>query len=133
MTATLDIWKDPFLIGFDKLWSSTITSTNSGFPFYNIVKIDDDSFGIEIAVAGFSKDDIEITEQNSSLIIKGSAPKDERSYMHRGISTRSFTRTFALAEHVHVNSAQVKDGILRISLEREIPEGAKPKRIAITS
>jgi molecular chaperone IbpA len=121
------------LIGFDKIFDSTVTFKNSGFPFYNIVKVDENNYQIEIALAGFTEEEIELSEQNSSLIVKGEKKVDEREYVYRGITSKKFTRMFALAEHLHVNSAKMSNGILTISLEKEIPEEAKPKIIAIES
>jgi molecular chaperone IbpA len=123
------------MIGFgDKVNSfRTFPRQNSGFPFYNVVKIDEDTFGIEIAVAGFSEDDIEISEHNSSLVVSGKQGDDSREYLHKGISAKSFARTFALAEHVHVTSARLKNGMLQIALKREIPEEKKPRHITIGS
>lgn len=129
------LWDDLMMIGFgDKINSfRSFPKQNSGFPFYNVIKIDEDNFGIEIAVAGFAEEDIEISEHNSSLIITGKQSEDSRKYLYKGISAKSFTRTFALAEHVHVTSARMKNGMLQIALKREVPEEKKPKRIAIGS
>lgn len=123
------------MIGFGKSIDSfrSFPKQNSGFPFYNVINIDDDTFGVEVAVAGYSEDEIEISEHNSTLTIKGSKKEEERDYVYRGISSKNFTRTFALAEHVHVASARLKDGMLQVVLKREVPEEKKPKRIAITS
>lgn len=121
---------DLFMIGFGSNYN---TPRSTGFPFYNVVKIDEDTFGVELAIAGFSQDDIDISEHKSSLIIKGERGEDERDYIYRGITSKKFIRTFALAEHVHVASARMKDGILQIVLKREVPEEKKPKRIAIGS
>ena len=127
------LWDDLMMIGFGKNIDSfrSFPKQNSGFPFYNVIKIDDDTFGIEVAVAGYSEDDIEISEHNSTLIIDGRKREAEREYIYRGISAKNFTRTFALAEHVHVQSADLNNGMLQIVLKRDIPEEAKPKRIAI--
>lgn len=124
---------DLFMIGFNSMFDNR-NRVSSGFPFYNVIKIDDDSFGIELALAGFEQDDIDISEHNGSLIIKGEHKEDEnRNYLHKGIAAKKFTRSFVLAEHVHVASARMKNGILQIALKREIPEEKKPKRIAIGS
>jgi len=124
------VFNDPWFIGFDKFWNQT-ANTNSGFPFYNIVKIDKDTFGIELALAGFNQKDIELEERNSSLIIRGEKKDDERDYIHKGIAAKKFSRSFMLAEHVHVASAKMDNGMLQIILKREIPESEKPKKIAI--
>ena len=131
-TVNSTLIDDLFMIGFNSMFNNR-NKISGGFPFYNVVKIDEDTFGIEIAVAGFAEEDIEISEQNSSLTVKGESKDDERNYIYRGITSKSFTRNFALAEHVHVSSARLKDGMLQIIVKREIPEEKKPKRIAIES
>lgn len=135
---------DPFLrnaIGMDRVFESMmprIEHANSGnYPPYNIIGVDDDNWLVEIAVAGFDKDEIDITVENGQLVIKGdhvTVEEDEgpeHEYLHRGISSRSFERTFTLADHVEVKNADIKNGILTIALEREVPEALKPKRIEI--
>jgi molecular chaperone IbpA len=128
------MWDDLMMIGFGKNINNlqSFPKHNSGFPFYNVIKVDENTFGIEVAVAGFSEENIEISEHNSSLTIVGRIDDtEEKNYLHRGITTKSFSRTFALAEHVHVASARMKNGMLQIVLKRDVPEEAKPKRIAI--
>lgn len=135
-TNTIErLWDDLTMIGFgDKINSfRSFPKQNSGFPFYNVIKIDDNTFGVEIAVAGYSENDIEISEHNSALVVKGTLAEDDRDFIYKGISAKSFSRTFALAEHVHVSSARMKDGMLQIVLKRDVPEEKKPKRIAIGS
>lgn len=127
-----------FGIGFDRLFDDIdrIMQTNqSNYPPHNIVKHTDDKYDIEIAVAGFKQGDIDITIDSRVLKISGSRKVHdiaEAEYLVRGISSRDFTRTFTLAEHVEVLSATVEDGILRIELERQIPKEKLPKQIAIT-
>lgn len=124
------VWNDLFMIGFDKLWNTTVS--NTGFPFYNVSKINDDEFQVEIALAGFAAEDVEIQEHKSSLIITGNRHNaEEKDYLYKGISHRKFTRTFALAEYVHVTDARMENGMLMITLRREVPEEDKPKTIAI--
>jgi molecular chaperone IbpA len=123
------VWDDLFMIGFDKLLDKTIN--NTGFPFYNVSKMNDNEFEVEIALAGFSKDDIEIEEKKSSLIISGNAKDNTKDYVYKGISSKSFTRSFALAEHVHVKDAYMNNGMLSIKLVRDIPEEEQPKRITV--
>ena len=125
-----NVWNDIFMIGFDKLWDKTIN--NTGFPFYNVSKMNDNEFEIEIALAGFSRDDIEIEEKKSSLIISGNTKDNTKEYVYKGISNKSFTRTFALAEHIHVKNAHMNNGMLNIKLFREVPEEEQPKKIAIS-
>ena len=103
------------------------------FPPHNILKVDDNHYVVELAVAGFSKDEIEITAEEANLIIKG-AKKDkdtEVTYLHRGIGTRSFTKTLHIADTIEVRGAEFKDGILRIGLENVIPDHKKPRKIEI--
>ena len=123
---------DPFFIGFDKMFDRMTSTTNqSGFPPYNVRKIDDDTFVVEIAVAGYNKESINITEHDGSLIIKGERPEDAEEYLHKGIAGRKFTRTFALGEYMYVNSADLVDGMLYVVVKREVPEEKKPKTIEI--
>ena len=106
---------------------------NSGnFPPYNVIKEDDDTFIIEFAIAGFSKKDVEIKQEKNALIITGHIDEDEDvDYVHKGIANRSFTRAFALAEYVEVDSATFKDGILKVKLVRYLPKEEQPKVIDI--
>jgi molecular chaperone IbpA len=122
-------------IGFDPLLDtfkhiSTGVKTG-GYPPYNIYK-DGDQYTLELAVAGFSKEDITITVQELTLTVEGSLEASEAEYVHKGIATRDFSQEFALAEYVVVKGAELKDGMLRITLERELPEEKKPITIAIS-
>jgi molecular chaperone IbpA len=130
-----------FGIGFDSLFDEIMRNNAHqapNYPPYNIVKHDDDNFIIELAVAGFNEGDIRITLEKNLLTIKGEQTQSldeldkEVEYLHRGISARSFTRTFTLADHVEVSNAHAKNGILSIELERKVPEEQKPKSIAIS-
>ena len=140
---TLDIPSiHKFGIGFDNMLEELLRvnqqQSNTNYPPYNIVKQDEDHFAIEIAVAGFREGDINITVEKNVLTIKGEQVQDleedvkEVEYLHRGISARNFIRTFTLADHVEVIGAKAENGILRIELERQVPEEQKPKTIAIT-
>jgi molecular chaperone IbpA len=124
---------DPFFIGFDKMFDRlTNTTTNqSGFPPYNVRKVDEDTFVVELAVAGYNKESITITEHDGSLTIKGERPEDVEEYLHKGIAGRKFTRTFALGEYMFVDSADLVDGMLYVVVKREVPEEKKPKTITI--
>ena len=110
-------------------------SQNQTYPPYNINKLDDLNWEIEMALAGFSKDDIEISYADNQLTIKSDLDKDEKDdkskTVHRGISKRQFTRRFTLADEVVVNSAELKDGMLVIDLEKIVPEAKKPRTIKI--
>jgi molecular chaperone IbpA len=126
-----------FGIGFDNMIDELMRmnhqQSTTNYPPYNIVKISEDEFFIELAVAGFSEGEIEINLDNRVLSITGSKELEiEPEYLHKGISNRNFFREFTLAEHVEVSSAGQKDGILTINLVRIIPEEKKPKTIAIT-
>jgi molecular chaperone IbpA len=123
-------------------WDSTIKEIeklgermvkNSGnFPPYNVVKVDEDTYLIEFAVAGFTKENVKVSQEKNALIIEGSMDEDEDiEYLHKGIATRSFTRVIALAEHVEVQGAEFKNGILSVTLERILPEEEQPKTIKI--
>jgi molecular chaperone IbpA len=104
----------------------------STFPPHNIIKADDNKYVVELAVAGFVKDEIDIQVQEGNLTIKGNKKdKDESNYLHRGIGTRSFTKVITIADTIEVKGAEIKDGILRIGLENIIPEHKKPRKIEI--
>ena len=126
-----------FGIGFDTLFDELLRNSQQGqnnYPPYNVVKLTDDNFYIEVATAGFSEGEIYIQLDNRLLTIKGSKKREDAmpEYLHQGISNRDFVREFTLAEHVEVSNALIKDGILTVFLERRIPEERKPKTIAIT-
>jgi molecular chaperone IbpA len=137
MTTNLwDLFNDPFFIGFNRQVARMNEvhqhSINQSYPPFNIVKIDDDNFCIDVAVAGFSKDDLSVSVEDQTLIVKGDIETDkEDNFIHKGIATRKFTRTFSLAEYIEVKSAEVENGMLCIMLEREVPEAKKPKQIKI--
>ena len=124
-----------YSIGFDRMFDNLMNvPTASSYPPYNIVKNDDDKFTLEIAVAGFSKDEIEIEFKENILKIESkSRPEgdDEKEYLHKGISNKRFVKTFTLSDDVVVNGADMKDGILKIEMERIIPEEKKPRLIEI--
>ena len=133
-----DLFKDPFFIGFnremERLSNVQLASRQVSYPPYDLVKLDDDNYKLSLAVAGFSKDDIELSVDNSTLIIKGdnSVEDEEKSeVLHKGIAARKFTRTFALGEYMEVVGAKMEDGMLIVNIERIIPEEKKPKSIKI--
>ena len=135
----LSIWNDlrPFSVGFDDLFDHfnnqlEIKQTVS-YPPYNINRIDDLNYQIEMALAGFSKTDIDIKYADNQLTIKSvdSEDKEEKETLHRGISKRKFSRTFTLAEDMKVNGAELKDGMLLIELEKIVPEEKNPRTIDI--
>ena len=128
----------PFAIGFDRtfqLLERASAPSNNNYPPYNIIKHDAENFSIEMAVAGFGKDDISITKEKEILSIVGGvrdAEPDDMEYIHRGLASRSFKRTFTLADDIKVESSELLDGILFVYLKREIPEEDKPQEIEIS-
>ena len=126
-----------FGIGFDGMLDELMRLNDvqgqSNYPVYNIVKISENDFYIDVAVAGFSEGDVKIELDNRILTISGSklAVDQPIEYLHKGISDRSFVREFTLAEHVEVSGAMMKDGILSVSLKRTLPEKNAPKTIDI--
>lgn len=128
-----------FAVGFDQMFDELMRHTNNSqatnYPPYNVVKHTEDKFSIELAVAGFKEGDIDISVEKNQLHVKGEKAVELQStaeYLHRGISSRNFYRTWTLADHVEVTGANVQDGILTIQLERIVPEEQKPKKIAIS-
>jgi molecular chaperone IbpA len=126
-------------IGFDQMFETlnrTFANSKSdgNYPPHNVVKLDDTHYVIEVAVAGFSEDEIDVELKENVLTVKGEQIKkdEEIEYLHKGISARNFVRTFPLAEHIEVRGATVKNGILAIALEQLVPEEDKPKKIQIT-
>ena len=125
----------PFGVGFDDMFKRLDKIHNQpqgNYPPYNIVKLDEDSFVIEIAAAGFSKKDFKIDLKDQSLKVAAEiGSKVEKEFLHQGIASRSFERVFALAEHVKVKEATYTDGILAVKLLKEIPEAEKPIEIKV--
>lgn len=125
------------LIGFDSLFNDVekrfANSVHTNYPPFNILKHDEDHFEIEIAVAGFDREDVTIAVDQNLLTIRGARLKDEdvSKYVHRGLAARDFERSFTLAEHMTVGDAQLTNGILSVKLTREVPEALKPRLIAI--
>jgi len=105
------------------------------YPPYNIERLAEDEYRITMAVAGFSRDNLDIVAHQNQLTVKGklSEPEQQVSYLHKGIATRAFERKFSLADHVKVTGAELEEGLLRIELVREIPEEQKPRMIDIKS
>ena len=128
------IFNDPFFLGFNDQFVrwETNKKTTSSFPPYNVKKIDEDNFTIELAVAGYDRDELEINVEKDTLTIKSDKENDDKSeFMHRGIAGRNFTQHFTLGEYMNVKSALLENGMLIIKIERELPEEAKPKTIRI--
>ena len=126
-------------VGFDRLFDM-LENSNTGqaqenYPPFDLIKLGDNEYRIELAVAGFKPDEIDITAQQNVLIVSGKKSEESgdrgSDYIYRGIATRSFERRFALADHIQVRGADLKDGLLAIELVREIPEAMKPRKIDI--
>ena len=123
-------------IGFDRLFdlleNSSIAQGGENYPPFDLVRLDDNHYRINLAVAGFNRDQIEITAHQNQLIVSGQRGEDEGiDYIHRGIATRSFERRFGLADHIKVTGADLRDGLLQIDMVREIPEAMKPRKIEL--
>lgn len=120
-------------IGFDELFSKFTDMTKAaGYPPYNIKKTGDNTYVIEMAVAGFGRQDIELVLEDGVLSIKGEVKSDEKNdYLFKGIADRAFTRKFTLADTIEIKNADMLNGMLRVWLERLIPEHKKPRRIDI--
>ena len=121
-------------VGFDRLVSMLDQVPQAAeWPPYNIEKVADDAYRITLAVAGFGQDEIELMQNNTTLLVSGQkkAAEGERQFLHRGIAGRQFRQSFNLADHVKVTGAAIENGLLTIDLVREIPEAMKPRRIAI--
>ena len=125
-----------FFVGFDHVFNEAsklhddFTKSIPHYPPYNIKKIDENKYAIELAVAGFGRSDIEIEFVEDKLVITGNSKHDD-PYLYKGISTRAFTRTFSLNDSIEIRGAEMLNGILQIVLERIIPEHKKPKKIEI--
>lgn len=125
-------------VGFDRMLSALETAsrveTVDNWPPYDIAKIGQDDYRITMAVAGFSQDELDITQEQNMLLISGQkAGEDKGEYLHRGIAGRAFQRRFEVADHVRVVGASLVNGLLTIDLKREIPEEMKPRRIEIAA
>ena len=125
------------IVGFDRMANLIETAARQeqspNWPPYNVMQFDEDQYRIEIAVAGFAQDDLDIEIKEGLLTVKGDKTTnvEETKYLHRGIAERAFERRFQLADHVKVVGANLENGLLVIDLKREIPEAAKPRKISI--
>jgi molecular chaperone IbpA len=131
----MDLFNDPFFIGFNRELGrlNTAHKTNSqSYPPYDLLKLDEDTYRISLAIAGFTKEDIDVSVDNGTLLIKGDIVEvTDAEVVHKGIAGRKFTRSFALGEYMEVTGADMKDGMLHINVERIVPEDKKPKSIKI--
>jgi molecular chaperone IbpA len=124
------------LVGFDRLFDDIehryATQIQSNYPPYNILKTGDDTYEIQIAVSGFTKEEVSVEVDQNHLIIKGERLREDdenAQYLHRGLAARDFTKIFPLADHMQVDTGSIKNGILTVCLKRIIPESLKPRKI----
>ena len=145
MTRNLSVWNSlrPFSVGFDSIFDEfdrVLESTerhNSNYPPYNIHKINENEFKIEVALAGYSKEDIELELKDSTLTVRNKQKEkivneNTNGMIHKGISTRQFERAFTISEDIKVKNAELKNGLLNIDLERIIPDEKKARLISIS-
>jgi molecular chaperone IbpA len=135
-TALPSIFNNQLFLGFNNQFDrwSYLQKQSAAFPPYNLIKDDENSYRVELAIAGYSKEDLSISVEKDVLTISSSKEEDtneNEKTLHRGIAKRSWTRTFVLGEYMIVKNASMKDGMLTVSIEREIPEELKPKFIEI--
>ena len=125
------------LVGFDQIFNHRLHQANGNYPPHNIVKYSDTKYAIEVAVAGFSRDEITVEVDQDQLIVRGFHNEQSedsgfgKEYLHRGLASRNFEQNWTLAEYMEVKDAEVKDGMLVISIERIVPESLRPRRIEI--
>jgi molecular chaperone IbpA len=126
---------DPFTVGFESIFDrldSIFEAKSNSFPHYDLIKVDEENYLIKLCLAGFKKEDINIHLEEGQLTIEGeSKEQNEGRYLHQGISARKFRRNFSIADTVEVLKAEMRDGILTLSLHNKIPESRKPKKIEI--
>jgi molecular chaperone IbpA len=134
MTGINTLFPRSSFVGFDHLFNElehVARHANDHYPPHNILKTGDTDYLIELAVAGFSRDELNIEVKDRTLVITGEHLSKGREYIHRGISTKKFKRTFRLSEHVHVNGADLVDGVLSVELKYVVPEELRPRKINI--
>ena len=144
MTRNLSVWNSlrPFSVGFDSIFEEfdrMLESTerySSNYPPYNIHKLNDNNYKIEVALAGYSKDEIELELKDNTLAVRNKVKEkvineDTNGVIHKGIATRQFERSFTISEDIKVKNAELKNGLLNIDLERIIPDEKKPRLIDI--
>ncbi len=131
----MDVFNDPFFIGFNRelgRLNNAHKINSQSYPPYDLLKLDEDTYRLSLAVAGFTKDNIDISVDNGTLVIKGEIVEvTDAEVVHKGIASRKFVRSFALGEYMEVTGADLKDGMLHISIDRIVPEDKKPKTIEI--
>jgi molecular chaperone IbpA len=134
MSGMKTLFPSSAFVGFDHLFNElewTTKHAQDHYPPHNIIKTSEEDYLIEIAVAGFSKEGIEVEYHQRTLTVTGEHKKQGRDYIHRGISTKKFKRTFRLSENVEVHGADIQDGILAVELKYVIPEDQRPRKINI--
>lgn len=135
------VWRDisPFAVGFDRTFDALSIMANSksqsvNYPPYNIRKVSDEKYTIEIAVAGFDEEDIDVEVEGESLTISGNRPEDaSEGLVHQGLAARSFIRKFVLSDDMEIKGAALSNGMLYIGMKRLIPEHRRSKKISLTS
>jgi len=121
------------LVGFDQYFNNPRLQ-NSNYPPHNIVKYSDSAYAIEVAVAGFSKEEINVEVDQDQLIVRGTQQTEDtegKEYLHKGLASRNFEQSWTLAEYMEVKDAEVKDGMLIINIQRIVPEALQPRQIVI--
>jgi len=134
MTGVQSLFPRSSFVGFDHLLSEldyVAKHSQDHYPPHNILRVGETDYLIELAVAGFSKDELNIEVKDRTLTVTGEHVSKGREYIHRGISTKKFKRTFRLSEHVQVNGADLVDGVLSVELKYVIPEELRPRKIEI--
>lgn len=134
MTGVTTLFPRSTFVGFDHLFNDlehVARHAKDNYPPHNVLKTGESDYLIELAVAGFSKDELTVEVKDRTLTITGEHESKGREYIHRGISTKKFKRTLRLSEHVHVHGADFKDGILSIDLKYIVPESLRPRKITI--
>jgi molecular chaperone IbpA len=131
----MDLFNDPFFIGFNRdlaRLNNAHRINSQSYPPYDLLKLDEDTYRLSLAIAGFTKEDISVSVDNGTLIIKGEIVEvTDAEIVHKGIAGRKFVRSFALGEYMEVSGAELKDGMLHINVDRIVPEEKKPKTIKI--
>ena len=132
----MDLFRDPFFIGFnreiERIANVHNAASRQSYPPYDVLKLDDDTYLVSLAVAGFTKDNITVSVDNGTLVVSGEIVEvTDAEVLHKGIAARKFTRSFALGEYMEVSGASLKDGMLNINISRLVPEDKKPKTIKI--
>jgi len=134
MTGVKTLFPRSSFVGFDHLFNEldyVAKHSQDNYPPHNILKTGETDYLIELAVSGFTKDELTIEVKDRTLTVTGEHVSKGREYIHRGISTKKFKRTFRLSEHVKVNGADLKDGVLSVELKYEIPQELRPRKIEI--